>query len=141
MACIRLRLGSVRRTDGNTCKMRHQGDRFHRGNGGTDHRDAGLLLALLLQGAAERTGQRGSAGGQTQHPHNSILLMDSVRRKTVKKIRRRTGRHRNRNAADAGVRTGFCVWHRSETLCKVCDLKAKYRTQETEIFHSCQISV
>lgn len=38
MAFIRLRLGSVHRTDGNTCKMRHQGDRLHRGNGGADHR-------------------------------------------------------------------------------------------------------
>ena len=53
MAFIRLRLGSVRRTDGNTCKMRHQGDRFHRGNGGTDHRDAGLLLALLTHASTE----------------------------------------------------------------------------------------
>ena len=141
MAFIRLQLGSVRRIDGNTCKMRHQGDRLHRGNGGADHRDAGLRLALLLQGAAGRTGQRGSAGGQTQHPHNSILLMDSVRRKTVEEIRRRTGRHRGRNTADDGVRTGFCVWHRSETLCRVCDLKAKYRVRENEFFHSCQISV
>ena len=122
MAFIRLRLGSVRRTDGNTCKMRHQGDRLHRGNGGADHRDTGLLLALLLQGAAERTGQRGSAGGQTQHPHKSILLMDSVWRKTL--LLRGASGHRG------GVRGGCSrPAHIEQVTAIQMTLRTKYNVQ------------